>query len=150
MRLHKSKFFNLNSNNLLIIVVGIVGIGIGFIGVKRIDAKPSQSNCPDICVYLKPEGMQPDELAVKVGEYVQFKSADGKKHNIAEGDGADNQLHEGHHDADNHDHVGGYVSGEFDADEAWRVQFKKPGIYKLHDHYNPNQKILIVVYSDKL
>jgi plastocyanin len=104
------------------------------------------SRCDGVCVALTSTGMNPSELAVKVGEYVQFNSADGQSHNIAEGDGVDHDDHDG---SGHHDHVGGLISGEFGADEAWRVQFKQPGTYKLHDHLHPNQRILIVVYEDK-
>ncbi len=137
----------------LLTLVAIIGMSGGFIGVGAITSGPKPdirktTSCPGICVELTPDGMKPDELALKVGEFVQFNSVDGKSHNIAEGDGKD--THAGHGDPEFHDHVGGFVSGEFGADEAWRVQFKKPGTYKLHDHHNPNQKILIVVYEDKI
>jgi plastocyanin len=136
----------LNSKLLLLLLITIGGM-IGFFGVRAIGQSSknlSAVDCKGTCVYLQKNGMQPNELAIKVGEYVQFNSADGKKHNLAEGDGAQN--HAGNHDTDHHDHVGGLVSGEFGADEAWRVQFKKTGTYRLHDHYNPHQTILIVVY----
>lgn len=124
---------------------------VGFMGVQAITGGSSKnvsnSRCDVICVALRPEGMDPSELAVEVGQFVQFNSADGQHHNIAEGDGA--EAHKGADDPNHHDHVGGFVSGEFGPDEAWRVQFKKPGTYKLHDHHHPDQKILVIVYEKR-
>jgi plastocyanin len=136
-------FFNKHSL-IVIVALALIGAYIGFTATKAIANKnhgTKISNCQDICVALTPQGMVPNELAVKVGEYVQFNAADGERHNIAEGDGLG--THDGHVE---HKHVGEFYSGEFGADEAWRVQFKKPGTYLLHDHYHPYQKILIVVY----
>lgn len=130
----------------LMIALAIAGVGIG-VATTLVSASPSTqaAACPEPCVLLKADGMYPNELAVQVGETVQFNAADGRKHNIAEGDGA--MTHEGHNAPSHHEHVGGLVSGDFAADEAWRATFKKPGTYKLHDHYNPKQNILIVVYE---
>jgi plastocyanin len=128
----------------IILLIGIASVFGGFYLSQPAGwKKPLQAHrhCSDICVELRPGGMMPDELAVKAGSFVQFNSADGKKHNLAEGDGSDS----GHHN--NHDHTGRFASGDFAADEAWRVQFKQRGTYKLHDHYNPNLRILIVVYE---
>lgn len=136
----------LSSKYLLPLIVTLGGL-IGYFGINALvssDKNLSNTSCQGTCVYLEKDGMKPDELAVKVGEFVQFNSADGERHNLAEGDGAEN--HEGADKVDHHDHVGGFVSGEFAADEAWRVQFNKAGTYRLHDHYNANQRILVVVY----
>jgi plastocyanin len=145
------KYFNNNHHKLsknthvLLIILMFFGATLGFFGVSMF-SKPisstATSGCNGICVALKPSGMEPNELAIKAGETVQFNSADGAMHNLAKGGGLEG------HGSMHHDHLGGFVSGEFAADEAWRVQFKKPGTYQLHDHYNPRQNILIVVYEE--
>lgn len=91
--------------------------------------------CNAVCVYLEDKA-EPDTLTVKVGEYVQFNSNDGKKHSLSLGKGG--EVHE---------HNGPFSSGEFKADEAWRVQFKEPGTYYFHDHFDPAINILLVVYD---
>lgn len=92
------------------------------------------------CVYLKTNHAEPDATIVKVGEYVQFSSADGKTHNLGLGMG--DAQHDG-----SHDHKGNYVSGDFKSDESWKVQFKKTGTYELHDHYRPDIRVTVVVYD---
>lgn len=137
-----------------VILLAFVGIVAGLASFALIthfqdDGQTSQNTgCRGLCVALREDGMDPDNLAVKIGEYVQFNSADGKSHNISMGKGADGAEDDGHesHDAA-HEHVGDYSSGDFKADEAWRVQFKKAGTYRLHDHYNPKLEILVVVYE---
>ena len=96
----------------------------------------SQKNCADICVALYEDKALPSTIAVTVGSYVQFNSADGKSHNLSIGQGG---LE--------HEHTGKFYSGEFKADEAWRVQFKEEGSFYFHDHFNPKISILVVVYT---
>jgi len=127
---------------LTMLLIGLTAGLVGFAGVRALTNKPAATQCQGICVALREDGMYPNELAVKRGELVQFNSADGQSHNISEGDGA-------HGDDHAHEHVGDYLSGEFGPDEAWRVQFNKAGTYKLHDHYNPKQSILVVVYEEQ-
>lgn len=101
------------------------------------------ANCQGICVAIKEIGMEPNSITVKVGEYVQFNTADGKKHNISLGKGAGDATSQNAP----HEHQGDYSSGEFGAGEAWRVQFKKAGTFRLHDDNNPKDNILVVVYE---
>lgn len=83
----------------------------------------------------------PNELIIHTNDKVQFNSRDGKSHNIAQGRGNDyGQAHE---------HAGGVgaiESGNFRADEAYLVYFKKAGTYYFHDHLDPNIFITILVY----
>lgn len=133
---------------ILFPALAIGAVAVGFTGVQAVSNSNNRnvSDCRGICVALTPEGMEPHELAVKVGEFVQFNSADGKQHNISPGEGSgDSHEHEPHNAT--HKHSGNYTSGDFGADEAWRVQFNQPGTYQLHDHYNPKLNILIVVYE---
>ncbi len=138
----------------LLVLVAVVSIGAGFLGINSLtkNSKAVANDCQGLCVSISPEGMQPNELAVKTGEFVQFNSADGKTHNLAFGGGTSSSVHEGNetdgngHDA-SHDHDSSYSSGDFGADEAWRVQFKNAGTFRFHDHYNPDLEILIVVYD---
>jgi len=103
-------------------------------------AVDSSSN-PIQQVSLSGDKATPDTVTILAGRSVQFNSADGKTHELAQGEGTAN----GH----THDHEGEFSSGEFKAGEAWRVQFKKPGTYFFHDHDNPNINILVIVYEHK-
>lgn len=130
----------------LIVIIVIVG-AISFTAVSIMNSKKpilASKNCQGLCVNITKDGIDPDTLTVKVGEFVQFNSADGKQHNLGLGGGVDGDKTA--HDAD-HEHVGEFTSGDFNADEAWRVQFKTAGTYKFHDHYNPKLNILVVVYA---
>ncbi len=115
---------------------------VGFMVARQVaaDNRPknqAQVTCEvAVCVALKPEGAVPDTVTVIVGESVQFNSADGKTHSLSQGLGGEE-----------HQHNGVYTSGDFAADEAWRVQFKQPGTFKFHDHYNPAVNILVVAYE---
>lgn len=84
----------------------------------------------------------PDIVLAKVGDYVQFNSKDGKEHNLAQGSG--NAVDESHA----HNQTGP-DSGKFKRDEAYKVQFKKVGIYAFHDHYNPDLYIRVIVDDKK-
>lgn len=95
-----------------------------------------QAPCKDTCVALTENGASPNSIAIATGSYVQFNSADGKSHNLSIGEG-------GHE----HEHTGKFYSGEFQADEAWRVQFNDEGTFKFHDHFNPNINVIVVVYT---
>lgn len=117
---------------------------IGFTSIHFLNKSdsPNGKTCDGLCVSIQNSGMNPAELAVKVGEFVQFNSADGKSHNLTTANP----------DAEDHDSIHGgsptsISSGEFAADEAWRVRFKQPGTYKLRDTKNVNQEILVVVYE---
>lgn len=139
----------LTKNVVLLPLIGLVAIGVGFASVSALNKSyPTGKGCTGICVMLSPSGMEPNELAVRAGEYVQFNSADGKKHNISLGEGAggaEDQDHSPH--GGKHEHAAGLSSGDIAPDEAWRVQFKEPGTYSLHDHYDPKLNILVVVYE---
>ncbi|MBA3723598.1 MAG: hypothetical protein H0W89_01745 [Candidatus Levybacteria bacterium] len=91
-------------------------------------------------VALKNDKAIPDAVAIKVGEYVQFNSKDGKSHEIASGTG------DGYGNDHGHDQSG-VDSGVFDADEAYKVQFKKTGTYEFHDNKNPKIFVTVVVYK---
>lgn len=132
---------------VLAVVSGLLAFSV--VTAFSADKQASGGSCKGICVALTPDGMNPNELAVRAGEYVQFYSADGKQHNISLGEGAGGSEDHGHgaHEG-KHEHTAGYASGDFGADEAWRVQFKEPGTYQLHDHYNPKLNILVVVYEE--
>lgn len=139
-----------SKNIVFLPAIGIFAVIIGFVGVQAMANShlPKTKKCQNVCVSLTTTGMSPNELAVKIGEFVQFNSADDQMHNISMGrgeDGSKGQNHEAHNAP--HEHIGDYSSGDFGADEAWRVQFKKAGTYHLHDHYHPNLQIVIVVYD---
>lgn len=130
----------------LIVFAVLAGLG-AFIIVFALANKNQNGNittakCSNdtVCVYLQSDHAAPDIVTVAVGGFVQFTNADGKTHNLGLGEG------DAYHDG-SHKHEGSFVSGDFKADEAWRVQFKKTGTYKLHDHYRPDIIATVVVYD---
>lgn len=122
----------------LVVAAALIGFGVVYIfsSNKGSSIQTSQVVCADTCVALTANGANPNSVAVARGGYVQFNSADGKPHNLSIGGG-------GHQ----HEHTGTFYSGEFQADEAWRVQFNDEGTFKFHDHLNPNINIVVVVYT---
>ena len=91
-------------------------------------------------VALTSSGAQPTDLLIKVGEYVEFDSKDGRIHDIASGVGDG--------DGENHAHsTTGIESGNFKPDEGYMVQFKAVGSYYFHDHLNPTVTISVAVYE---
>ena len=137
----------LMNNTIFLPAIALMAVIISFSGVRAIASssnEPAERCKAAACITLNNSLMSPDELAVKAGSYVMFNNEDGKMHNISVGDGADD--HHGHASNEPHDHTDAYSSGDFGKGEAWRVQFKQKGTYKLHDHYNPTQRILVVVY----
>lgn len=96
----------------------------------------NSTECEGTCVALTKDGASPNTIAVAMGSYVQFNSADGKSHNLSIGKG-------GHE----HEHTGKFYSGEFLADEGWRVQFNDEGTFAFHDHFNPKINVVVVVYT---
>lgn len=125
-----------------IVAISLIFAAIGFLIARQIAinthaANATQTSCQGTCVMLKADGAQPDSLSVKVGEYVQFNSADGKPHSLSIGKGGEQ-----------HEHKGPFTSGEFQSDEAWRVQFRAPGTFTFHDHLNPKINIVVVAYQE--
>lgn len=145
----------LRSYKLIAVVVLLLAMGIGYKGARLYaDRSSKASTCTDTCVYINRDGFSQTELAIAVGNYVEFRSADGESHNLALGEGSEHSDDE-HIDTHNdheltehaHDHVAGTESGVFKADEAWKVQFKQPGTYVIHDHLHPELSILVVAYE---
>ena len=95
-----------------------------------------QVRCGGTCIDLRKDDSSPTTVTVIKDSYVQFNSADGKTHNLSLGEGGAE-----------HDHKGIFRSGNFGADEAWRVQFDDEGTFIFHDHLNPKISILVVVYT---
>lgn len=116
-------------------IIAAIGFGISFMlfNGKKSVAEPG---CDGICVALQQEGASPSAVTVENGSYVQFNSADGKAHSLSLGGGGEE-----------HNHHGQFSSGEFRADEAWRVRFDKDGTYKFHDHFNPKINVVVLVYT---
>lgn len=120
------------------VIAALISFGLVYAISSRNNgtARVNSSNCEGTCVALTKDGASPNALAVPVGSYVQFNSADGKAHNLSVGKGG--------HD---HDHTGKFYSGEFQADEGWRVQFTDEGSFAFHDHLNPQINVVVVVYA---
>ncbi|MES2437063.1 MAG: hypothetical protein V4519_03545 [Patescibacteria group bacterium] len=89
----------------------------------------------------------PAELLIKIGEYVQFDSKDGKTHNISSGKGNDyGNTHE--HTATSSKMSGDQIeSGPFGADEGFKVFFARTGTYYFHDHMDADITITVAVYD---
>lgn len=106
-------------------------------------SEPTSIEAPQThMVRLLKEGMDPRELIVKVGESVQFNSADGRSHNIGQGDGGDPDLGRAH------DHPQEALeSGKFNKDEGYLVTFTRPGVYSFHDHFDSDLFITIIAYE---
>ncbi len=132
----RNKVFYIVGLASMAVAVGLIGYMLTSHGGTKNNKTVQAHSCDGYCVALESGKANPDTLTVKVGESVQFNSADGKTHSLSLGKGGDA-----------HEHNGPFSSGEFKADEAWRVQFKEPGTYYFHDHYNPGTNILVVVYK---
>lgn len=122
---------------VVFIITVLLGFGLVYSASNKSSNRYSKArNCHATCVQLVTDKALPDTVAVKVGDYVQFNSADGQNHDMSLGKGGQD-----------HDHHGKFESGEFKADEAWRVQFNEEGSFYFHDHLNPKINILVVVYT---
>lgn len=134
------KFINKMSTKQLIAITLVIAILIGFSIAFTVahfnNGNTTQNSCKDTCVNLLQDKASPNTLAVTNGSYVQFNSADGKPHSLSLGAGGAEHIHEGK-----------FSSGEFKADEAWKVQFTKDGTYTFHDHLNPKINVVVVVYT---
>lgn len=138
MKMLKKQQSNLKSTLIVIFAVAVI---TGFALIYSVSSGSnkaiySQSDCKSTCVALQQDMAMPDTVAVPVGSYVQFNSADGKSHNLSFGQGGEE-----------HGHSGKFYSGEFKSDEAWRVQFNDEGSFVFHDHLNPKISVLVVVYA---
>jgi plastocyanin len=135
----KKLFNKLSTTQLLLLSVAgasLVGFGIAFAVAYFNNETSSKNSCAGVCVNLLQNEASPNTLAVTNGSYVQFNSADGKTHSLSIGGGGDE-----------HNHKGKFSSGEFKADEAWKVQFTEDGTYTFHDHFNPKINVVVVVYT---
>lgn len=133
-------------NNMLIIGAALFVTAASFSGLYAYgasngDKKVQATACSnaEACISLT-NVAEPNIVTIKNGSYVQFNSADNKKHNLF-------VAHSGSQHSDDHeDEV--YASGDFSGDEAWRVQFKKDGAYTFQDKYNSDSTINVVVYTE--
>ncbi len=104
------------------------------------DIKSSNSQATECkvkaCVSLKDDTAQPAVVTVEAGSYVQFNNADSKVHNLS-------LVHSGVQ----HEDESRYESGDFAANEAWKVQFKQDGSFTFHDKYNDKIQVSVVVYT---
>jgi plastocyanin len=124
----------------IIIFVSLLTAGLAFYCVEKLlilKASASAGSKNVHMVSLLKDKADPDIVLIKVGDYVQFNSKDGKNHDLEQGHG------EAYGDV--HQHIDSAAgSGNFKADEAYKVQFKKVGIFEFHDHYNPKIHITVV------
>ena len=142
---------------LTIPLIGVIALVIGF-AVTLYVARPDTarlSPCEAPCIAIRDDGFSQSELAVEVNTEVEFRTMDGKNHNLALGNGSEHKADNTHESTDSstngdhrdHDHINGTESGVFGADESWKVRFKKPGTFIVHDHNNPGFSILVVAYE---
>ncbi len=124
----------------LITTVLLVTAGVVFGTMYRspLFQTPSANGPHITMVSLRDNKMTPDTILVHSGDFVQFNTKDGQRHDIDQGHGA------GY--GSTHDHeVAGIGSGKFGPSEAYRLQFKKVGIYDFHDHENPEMRATVIV-----
>lgn len=143
--------FDLGRKKLSIMVVGLFVAAIaGFLIATNANSTESQSRfvtkCDTgvVCVDLSESGASPPEIAVEVGNSVQFnaKGNSGTMFHLASKD-EQGSLHSDH-GAEETEHIS---SGDFSGDEAWKVEFKEVGSYQFVDEYNLEIEILVVVYK---
>lgn len=127
--------------NSLQVAVGAIALVASFAGLYALSSSQNSTisslRCEvEACIALSKDQTEPQVITVTVGSFVQFNSADGNKHNVA-------LVHSGvqHEDEER------YESGDFTADEAWKVQFKKDGTYTFADRYNKDIEVSVVVYT---
>lgn len=100
-------------------------------------------------VLIKNNRAEPDELSVPVGEYLQINSADGHSHVIEYGRGTgkgDDKMEVLGVAMNMGSSTAMLRSGEFGADEAFRVQIKTAGTFFFRDSKNPKIDIQVVGY----
>jgi plastocyanin len=136
-QIFRRKVFYIVGLSAMAVAVGLTGYMLTSHSLVNKNNTAHAHVCEDHCVALEASRANPDTLTVKAGEFVQFNSADGNSHSLSLGEGGED-----------HGHNGPFSSGEFKADEGWRVQFKEPGTYFFHDHHHPEINILVVVYKD--
>lgn len=125
------------SGKFVVTVVALVVATAGFVVTNQmIDRELTEASAAGVQIMLKDNKATPNTVTIKVGETVQFNTADGLTHEMGLGEGGDH-----------HEHLGTYSSGDFGAGQAWRVQFKEPGTYTFHDHYHPEINVLVVAYK---
>jgi plastocyanin len=135
-------------NKVLFLVISATVAFLGtYLSMKIIDEESTglnndrQKNIH--MVSLLQDGAEPDIIIAKPGDYVQFNARDGTEHNLSQGSGnasSNDHLHDG----------AGIGSGVFQSDEAYKVQFKKQGIYSFHDHLNPDIYVRVVVKNQSI
>lgn len=130
-------FKKLTNNRVAVFITVLIIAGLlSFTASYFVRNNKSTANCNGTCVDIYEDKATPDTVAVTAGSYVQFNSKDGKTHDLSLGAGGSE-----------HQHKGKFQSGDFGANEAWRVQFKDEGTFTFHDHLNPKVSILVVVYT---
>ncbi|HUQ84765.1 MAG TPA: hypothetical protein VM077_00430 [Candidatus Limnocylindrales bacterium] len=125
----------------LFLLVTLASAGIAYFSLSKLGFSTSQKKIAATNIHmvsLMKDMADPDIVLAKVGDYVQFNAKDGKEHNLSQGSG--NAVDKNHaHEEE------GLESGVFKGDEAYKIQFKKVGIYSFHDHFNPDTYIRVIV-----
>lgn len=131
------------------IFVIILALLVGFVVMYLVgrSQRPVVAKCEGQCILLRKSGADPGVLTVTKGSTVEFASADGQHHNLKLDDRQSDEevtknLHASHQTAS-----GRLESGDFTAQESWRVQFKQDGTYSFTDTYNTKIHVDIVVYT---
>lgn len=141
-----ARFKDFAKSNSLLIIVAVAVIAISSVGAYMLStmnqsssqqANVQQTDC-DVaaCIPLVRGESEQQVHTVESGSFVQFNSADGQKHHLS-------LVHSGVQ----HEDESRYESGDFEADEAWRVEFKEDGTYTFADKYNDNALISVIVYT---
>lgn len=129
----------------LFLFIAILTAGVVFLSAKLLERdavkKVNISKNTTHVVSLLSNKADPDIVLAQVGDYVQFNARDGREHVLEQGSG--NAVDK------NHAHEKGISSGVFSSAEAYKVQFRKVGIYSFHDHKNADIYIRVIVNAKK-
>ncbi len=130
-----------------------LGTALGVVYMSRPEPAPVAATLQRVS--LKNGKAEPSALIVKTGQSVQFDTRDDQLHDIGEGTGKASDEHgdqahgEAAHEPGGHDHPkDGLQSGVFGKGQSFRLQFKKPGVYRLHDHLHPEIAVTVIAYDE--
>lgn len=125
---------------IIALVFGVVGFGVSVGIAKSHTSKPAATVTE---IQLLKDRAEPTAITVKVGETVQFNAKDGRTHDIARGSGGLAGVHTATSDT-------GPSSGQFGADEGYRLTMKEAGTFDFYDKLDPRLSVTIIVYVEKV
>lgn len=121
------------------LVFGVVGFAIA-LGIAKGNPPKPATNVTEIQLFK--DRVEPTAVTVKVGETIQFNSKDGRTHDIARGSGGLAGVHTATSET-------GPSSGQFGADEGYRLTMKDAGTFDFYDKLDPRLSVTVIVYVPK-